>query len=262
MTSSGRSFWIFQSTHPTRGGTHAPIKGTVLLTISIHPPHAGWDLRGGRWFSSSRNFNPPTPRGVGLVRCRNIEVLQKFQSTHPTRGGTVDLYAVLNAGVISIHPPHAGWDYKLLEQQLLGVTFQSTHPTRGGTEDFARYACQHNIFQSTHPTRGGTSSSFFPIPSLVFQSTHPTRGGTPAPEQTGRHLHISIHPPHAGWDSKSAQDHALTLLQKRQISSSPAGNDVVPGSHHLHFILRSPSRPVRTGRGPRVCSHFARPVTP
>ena len=35
------------------------------LSISIHPPRAGWDLRDGPYFWRTRYFNPPTPCGVG-----------------------------------------------------------------------------------------------------------------------------------------------------------------------------------------------------
>ena len=55
----------FQSTHPVRGGTCRRAEGCALRWISIHPPRAGWDLRGRRPVDQLRNFNPPTPCGVG-----------------------------------------------------------------------------------------------------------------------------------------------------------------------------------------------------
>ena len=39
--------WIFQSTHPVRGGTAPHWKKCVDAEISIHPPREGWD--GGVW---------------------------------------------------------------------------------------------------------------------------------------------------------------------------------------------------------------------
>ena len=33
----------FQSTHPSRGGTETVVRPRLLITISIHPPLAGWD---------------------------------------------------------------------------------------------------------------------------------------------------------------------------------------------------------------------------
>ena len=34
----------FQSTHPMRGGTYQPLDENADDFISIHPPHAGWDV--------------------------------------------------------------------------------------------------------------------------------------------------------------------------------------------------------------------------
>ena len=76
--------WVFQSTHPVRGGTryfllwtrhgrisiHPPREGwdrdtygymCSFLHISIHPPREGWDsvIRSG--YLRRTDFNPPTP---------------------------------------------------------------------------------------------------------------------------------------------------------------------------------------------------------
>ena len=81
-------FYGFQSTHPARGGTqnffrrnavdcisiHPPREGwdhirrnLVIppVRISIHPPREGWDNMGLVLGQLDRDFNPPTPRGVG-----------------------------------------------------------------------------------------------------------------------------------------------------------------------------------------------------
>ena len=42
MNSIGIGF-IFQSTHPVRGGTAAAADDNAILKISIHPPREGWD---------------------------------------------------------------------------------------------------------------------------------------------------------------------------------------------------------------------------
>ena len=57
-----------------------------------------------------------------------------FQSTHPVRGGTPPLFAILQAVEISIHPPREGWD-GILGKNIYNNhwKFQSTHPVRGGT---------------------------------------------------------------------------------------------------------------------------------
>ncbi len=79
---------IFQSTHPSRGGTGTNGGITVTVYISIHPPLAGWDMK---------------------PSCKHL-TLSLFQSTHPSRGGTSPSDALNPLFVISIHPPLAGWD--------------------------------------------------------------------------------------------------------------------------------------------------------
>ena len=79
----------FQSTHPVWGGTPCSIQAVHRKHISIHPPRVGWDCFASNFCGVRRNFNPPTPCGVGL-----------FLPTTPQ--GAVD---------ISIHPPRVGWDH-------------------------------------------------------------------------------------------------------------------------------------------------------
>ena len=55
----------FQSTHPVWGGTVSSEASTVLRTISIHPPRVGWDLIRHHQVRHVKDFNPPTPCGVG-----------------------------------------------------------------------------------------------------------------------------------------------------------------------------------------------------
>ena len=81
----------FQSTHPARGATLQSVLETSLLLISIHAPREGCD-RGGasRWSASGANFNPRTPRGVRPSASVPLELLLRFQSTHPARGATAN----------------------------------------------------------------------------------------------------------------------------------------------------------------------------
>ncbi len=60
--------------------------------------------------------------------------------------------------------------------------------------------------QAAHHIQGerkviGAEQTFF-----GFQSTHPMRGGTSVSPLQKKAIRISIHPPHAGWDSKSSQN--------------------------------------------------------
>ena len=56
----------FQFSHPVGGGTCSIKKGLHEKGISIHPPRGGWDYESGRTMGFDKNFNPPTPWGVGL----------------------------------------------------------------------------------------------------------------------------------------------------------------------------------------------------
>ena len=184
-----------------RGGTLCGSDAAAAeRQISIHPPHAGWDndlllffarsvvfqsthpMRGGtlfRWLEAGAggHFNPPTPCGVGLYYPQSVWYWS----------------------VISIHPPHAGWDFRLSLFRAREGPFQSTHPMRGGTCVDQRAPAPLG-FQSTHPMRGGTRYGGYSPICQQFQSTHPMRGGTRTHVARSQVTTISIHPPHAGWD--------------------------------------------------------------
>ena len=103
-----RRIWyaVFQSTHPVWGGTDAPGRHTGLPVISIHPPRVGWDLCGASFLSArwgisihpprvgwdqmrlwvvqeTRNFNPPTPCGVGRYTPRSAARPGNFNPPTP-----------------------------------------------------------------------------------------------------------------------------------------------------------------------------------
>ena len=126
---------IFQSTRPSRDGTsNVQSSYGSLNVISIHPPLAGRDA-GFTWslwacvinfnppaprgtgrdckimsVVRGKNFNPPAPRGTGPVCSRTHRRSDGFQSTRPSRDGTVKAIEGLSDKVISIHPPLAGRD--------------------------------------------------------------------------------------------------------------------------------------------------------
>ena len=74
--------------------------------ISIHPPHAGWDIPIPEKSIRRRNFNPPTPCGVGPMKKTRTKTAKK----------------------ISIHPPHAGWDYSPWNSQTQMLYFNPPTP--------------------------------------------------------------------------------------------------------------------------------------
>ena len=168
-----------------------------------------------------RCFNPPTPCGVGRDAQHSGRIADRFQSTHPVRGGTDDerqraiaeafqsthpvrggtrsAAGISSSSAVSIHPPRAGWDAYAVGDVRMYEGFQSTHPVRGGTSSMQRMGCTL-AFQSTHPVRGGTPRSRRSASRTSgFQSTHPVRGGTipPFPAGSGSSFQ-STHPVRGG----------------------------------------------------------------
>ena len=78
--------------------------------ISIHPPLAGWDLAFLNNGYNVKDFNPPTPCGVGHQN-HTCTTTEPDISIHPPLAGwDIGPRIVCNAVDISIHPPLAGWD--------------------------------------------------------------------------------------------------------------------------------------------------------
>ncbi len=146
---------IFQSTHPVWGGT-AP--DPIL-------------------FDLDRDFNPPTPYGVGLRDVERHLLTMGFQSTHPVWGGTPVSRERVERMTISIHPPRMGWDVANANIDKLKKHFNPPTPYGVGPMPTTLF-CTTTAFQSTHPVWGGTETAFG-----VFLDTL-----------------ISIHPPRMGWD--------------------------------------------------------------
>ena len=171
---------IFQSTHPVRGGTGAISGALDLVKISIHPPREGWDpVLCIVTPLIAISIHPPR-EGWDMSVISKDGAYHGFQSTHPVRGGTRALVAVL----------------------VLIAAFQSTHPVRGGTSKLLT-SDNHQSFQSTHPVRGGTHALAF-APHGVSISIHPPREGWDLTKQQviNTPISISIHPPREGWDSR------------------------------------------------------------
>ena len=120
------------SIHPPRAGWDpGPGDARRVLLISIHPPRAGWDIMRTSSRYCSRNFNPPTPCGVGRGESPISVVITIFQSTHPVRGGTRGRSCSSACYLISIHPPRAGWDAWMRICRMKHSTI-SIHPPRAG----------------------------------------------------------------------------------------------------------------------------------
>ena len=147
------AFSRFQFTHPVRGGTITGKPHGKLGLISIHPPHAGWDEEQAKQAGATLDFNPPTPCGVGLPRSALGLGVEEFQSTHPVRGGTIDLRFFQRVWDISIHPPRAGWDAECLYLLHKSRDFNPPTPCGVGPRPPAALLGRRSI--SIHPPRAG-----------------------------------------------------------------------------------------------------------
>ena len=98
------------SIHPPRAGWDgATIQHLANIAVSIHPPRAGWD-----------------DNSVAAAYTQD-----RFQSTHPVRGGTHSRQIRIHGTEVSIHPPRAGWDPPTGLHEGRGMTV-SIHPPRAG----------------------------------------------------------------------------------------------------------------------------------
>ena len=129
----GCGFLISISIHPLRGEwDKATAHFCDTETISIHPLRGEWDPKKVVIVIPLKNFNPPTPWGVGLPITFGCEktidfnpptpwgvglapkqfhvAAFEFQSTHSVGSGTNQPFDDLFDQVISIHPLRGEWD--------------------------------------------------------------------------------------------------------------------------------------------------------
>ena len=159
----------------------------VRLTRSRHPCRL------------CRNFNPRTPCGVRPPRMKGVHIMAKFQSTHPLRGATRQLWDRLFCIMISIHAPLAGCD--LEDHPAVRGLPISIHAPLAGC-DIVKKETRNEKTISIHAPLAGCDGAFrqrllactdfnprtpcgvrqefphHPYQSKEFQSTHPLRGAT------------------------------------------------------------------------------------
>ena len=170
----------------------------------------------------------------------------RFQSTRPSRDGTVRAGIPMMRNLISIHPSLAGRDRNGTGNARTSADFNPPVPRGTGPERLRR-ACYEMTdfnppvprgtglficagatvlyrFQSTRPSRDGTSvRSGLSLFGILFQSTRPSRDGTctDSPIYRIRHV-ISIHPSLAGRDCSRSQTPCRLQIS---IHPSLAGRD-------------------------------------
>ena len=137
-TLDGDAIPRFQSTHPVRGGTN-PV-ATVKRTTAFQSTHP---VRGGTQHTSCQNsrgrdFNPPTPCGVGQHTSYQSEHLFRI-SIHPPRAGWDVPLVNPPEGInpISIHPPRAGWDRSKRDRAISARDFNPPTPCGVGLSGMA-----------------------------------------------------------------------------------------------------------------------------
>ena len=213
---------VFQSTHPSRGAAqqqrsaadvesvsiHAPLagcdkeyeRGIERLRVSIHAPLAGCDPRRGVQYAIGYGFNPRTPRGVRLTIAIGRSRMDKFQSTHPSRGATAERLCLLGRLPVSIHAPLAGCDPPAPTGYVHRNGFNPRTPRGVRLKERNRILKRADV--SIHAPLAGcdaspvTTTSGLPgfnprtprgvrpaliiavIETVGFQSTHPSRGAT------------------------------------------------------------------------------------
>ena len=123
-----------------------------------------------------------------------------FQSTHPTRGATVESAVSAWRYSISIHAPNEGCDF--LSASLYASSFNFNPRTQRGVRLHRQKGCAERLMISIHAPNEGcdaapkswyfpwtisihapnegcdTLASYRTTPPAQFQSTHPTRGAT------------------------------------------------------------------------------------
>ena len=188
----------FQSTLPVGGATAITCHFRILLSISIHAPRGGSDVRFGMVTVPPSYFNPRSPWGERPSNYYFFTVAQKFQSTLPVGGATLfvigeillyEFQSTLPVGgataegaatrallQISIHAPRGGSDIFRHLQSGLPSSFQSTLPVGGATQRVYRCITVKNI--SIHAPRGGSDDAAqnSRLDSLI--SIHAPRGGS------------------------------------------------------------------------------------
>ena len=207
---------------------HAPHAGRDLpsekvkskVRISIHAPHAGRDPRIGSQNHIPAHFNPRAPCGA---RRHSFKVSDK-------------------RSVISIHAPHAGRDASVDSRASVPSDFNPRAPCGARPRGhFIAPPCFNFNPRAPCGARPGSVQKNFVAKN--FNPRAPCGARPLLVLRRVKHVHISIHAPHAGRDG-----HSFKVSDKRSVISihAPhAGRDVTVQVVCLREIEFQSTRPMR-----------------
>jgi len=173
---------------------------TSGISISIHAPRGGSDLRPPMLFSSFLYFNPRSPRRERRPNCNYGFLVFRFQSTLPAEGATRMRQSCFTIMRFQSTLPAEGATKKVAFLRGAGQ-FQSTLPAEGAT--LAVDITHKSIpMISIHAPRGGSDQARPELPAVdvKFQSTLPAEGATVFVTASTSGISISIHAPRGGSD--------------------------------------------------------------
>ena len=175
---------LFQSTRPSRGATCASSAMAGNRGVSIHAPLAGRDCVQGVLGFLRIGFNPRAPRGARRFTALQLADPQSFQSTRPSRGATVALFAALHVFVVSIHAPLAGRDASAASPLRRRPRFNPRAPRGARPVQFSGEKPAAKGFNPRAPRGARLRKAISRHWIQRFQSTRPSRGATPRGRQT------------------------------------------------------------------------------
>ena len=162
---------LFQSTCPAWGATHWSWCSQYKVSISIHVPRVGRDLRYLHNIPYYWDFNPRARVGRDPFRLFRYRMRYIFQSTRPRGARPKPFLSILPNGLFQSTRPRGA--RRRQAGEMLGVLpFQSTRP-RGARRRRGigrRSGCDISIHA---PAWGATAKGIFMSTGATFQSTRP-----------------------------------------------------------------------------------------
>ena len=204
--------YLFQSTLPSRGATWVSAILRVERAISIHAPLAGSDPPGLSGVPQLGNFNPRSPRGERPPDWDLAGKAVEFQSTLPSRGATIGLWALCFL-TLDFNPRSPRGERR---EKLIHLTTSGNFNPRSPRGERPRIINSLTRSQNFNPRSPRGERPILPHTTAKykeFQSTLPSRGATQLFGQLCIGDHISIHAPLAGSDSKNTQK-ALKRIER------------------------------------------------